>query len=90
MLKANTKPVFSLELRDIGRMVHTELPEYIVGLRNPWILQIALVWSDSGGRSNPADWRVPVRNTSGERNFGPLPADVLHGAGNGLADSMGA
>ena len=84
-----TKAVFSLELRDIGQMKHIERPEYIVGVENPWNRQISPGWSDSGGRSNPADWRVPDRNASGERSVSPLPADHLHGAGNAVADSMG-
>ena len=85
-----TKAIFSLELRDIGQMQHTERPEYIVALQNPWNGRIAPGWSDSGDRSNPSDWRVPHRNSSGEIPWGPLPADTLHGAGNRLADSMGA
>ena len=84
-----TKAVFSLELRDIGQMAHTERPEYIVALQNPWNNRIAPGWSDAGGRSNPSDWRVPVRNSMGERNFGDPPADRLYGAGNRLADSLG-
>ncbi|MYD44386.1 MAG: TonB-dependent receptor plug domain-containing protein [Gammaproteobacteria bacterium] len=85
-----TKAVFSLELRDVGQMAHTQRPEYIVGLENPWNRRIAPGWSDSGSRSNPSDWRVPQRNSLGERNFNPPPADPLYGAGNRLADSMGS
>ena len=84
-----TKATFALELRDIGQMKHTERPEYIVGLENPWNRQIAPGWSDSGGRSNPSDWQVPNRRSDGTREVNALPADHLHGAGNQLADSMG-
>ena len=83
-----TKAVFALELRDVGQMKHTERPEYIVGLENPWNNHVAPGWSDSGDRSNPSDWRVPARDSSGVRTFGALPDDHLRGAGNNLADSL--
>ena len=87
-----TKAVFSLELRDIGQMAHTERPEYIFGLENPWNRQIAPGWSDAADRSNPADWVVPQRNVNGELDYTPHPEgfDHLHDASNRLADSLGS
>ena len=59
--------MFAMELRNQDRMRFTERPDYILSAADPWLgTRWTAWWHDAGSRSNPGEFQVPSRSSTGE------------------------